>query len=384
MKKIIIALALLVCAFICGGCADDSEKNDASEMDNEIVADTQKGDVGNPLELPDELEVKDDEKIDEKADENADTKVDGKTDEKAEDASDTERDDKQDEDVSNGDESVPNNTEASGGNANVEASVPGHVAVSGITLTTYDVTLHIGSKTMPIVTMSPGNASDKGEIWKSSDTSVATVDRYGNIKGINEGQCTVTVTSTDNPSVSAVVNVSVLPAPECTYIDGILIANKTYPLPESYAPGWDEEASAQLHVMFAAAKKDGISLFVKSGYRSYIDQKIIYNGYVARDGQQAADRYSARPGHSEHQTGLAFDLNSTSTSFEHTPEAKWIAANCHKYGFIVRYPKEKESVTGYIYEPWHVRYLGVEKATEVFESGLCLEEFLGITSVYQY
>ena len=259
-----------------------------------------------------------------------------------------------------------------------------HVGVENIKLTVYDVSLNIGQKTMPIVSMSPYNASDKGEIWESSDTSVATVDKIGNIKGVAQGQCTVTVTSTDNPEVSASVNVTVIPDPECTYIDGILIANKTYPLPQSYAPGWDEEASAKLHVMFAAAKQDGINLFVKSGYRSYIDQKIIYNGYVARDGKEAADTYSARPGHSEHQTGLAFDLNSTANSFADTPEAKWIAENSYKYGFIVRYPKGKEHITGYIYEPWHVRYIGVEKAKEVYESGLCLEEFLGITSVYSY
>ena len=248
----------------------------------------------------------------------------------------------------------------------------------------YDVTVNIVQQALPIVTMLPHNAADKREIWQSSDTNVATVDGIGNIKGIAEGECTVTVTSVDNPEVKATVSVKVIPNPECTYIDGILIANKTYPLPESYAPGWDEEASAQLHVMFAAAKQDGITLFVKSGYRSYIDQKIIYNGYVARDGKEKADTYSARPGHSEHQTGLAFDLNSTANSFADTPEAAWIAANSYKYGFIVRYPKGKEHITGYIFEPWHVRYLGVEKAKEVFDSGLCLEEFLGITSVYSY
>ena len=259
-----------------------------------------------------------------------------------------------------------------------------YVSVTGITLTVYDVSLSVGNKTMPIVTMQPYNASDKGEIWQSSDETVATVDALGNIKGVREGTCTVTVTSTDNSDVFATVNVTVIPEPECTYIDGILIANKTYSLPQSYAPGWDAEASEQLKVMFNAAKQDGIYLFVKSGYRSYIDQKIIYNGYVRRDGQEAADRYSARPGHSEHQTGLAFDINSTANSFANTPEAAWIAENCYKYGFIIRYPKDKEHITGYIYEPWHVRYLGVEKAKEVYESGLCLEEFLGINSVYSY
>jgi len=271
-----------------------------------------------------------------------------------------------------------------------EPEMKPYVAVDGITLTTYDVTLNAGSKIMPIVTMSPTDATDKGEIWVSSDTAVATVNRYGSIKGVGAGSCTVTVTSTDNSEVFAEVKVTVTenPAPaagsECTYIDGILIANKTYPLPEDYAPGADPVAANALQVMFADAKKDGISLWVCSGYRSYIDQKIIYNGYVQRDGQAAADRYSARPGHSEHQTGLAFDINTTESSFANTPEAKWLAENCYKYGFIIRYPKEKEHITGYMYEPWHIRYLGNEKAKAVFDSGLCLEEFLGITSVYSY
>ncbi|MBE6643244.1 MAG: D-alanyl-D-alanine carboxypeptidase family protein [Clostridia bacterium] len=222
----------------------------------------------------------------------------------------------------------------------------------------------------------------------SSDTNIATVDRYGNIYGVAAGECTVTVTSTSNSAVYAEVKVKVkAEVTELTYIDGILIANKTYALPKTYAPGWNTEGAAQLNVMFAAAQTEGIYLKMQSGYRSYTDQYIIYNDYVARDGQAAADRYSARPGHSEHQTGLAFDLTTTYYNglwegFADTPEGKWVAENCHKYGFIIRYPKEKEHITGYMYEPWHVRYIGVEKATAVYESGLCLEEYLNITSSY--
>lgn len=270
-----------------------------------------------------------------------------------------------------------------------EEMVLTYVPVEKISLTVYEVKLAPGNKKMPYVTMYPENCTDKGEIWTSSDTSVATVDRYGNISGVSDGSCTVTVRSTDNNDVFATVNVTVKTPPvtvstECTYINGILVVNKTYALPQSYAPGNDETATVQLQTMFADAKKEGISLWVKSGYRSYIDQRIIYNDYVARDGADAADRYSARPGHSEHQTGLAFDLNSLSPSFADTAEGMWLAQNCHKYGFIIRYPKDKEHITGYMYEPWHVRYLGVENATLVYESGLCLEEYLGITSEYSY
>jgi LAS superfamily LD-carboxypeptidase LdcB len=136
--------------------------------------------------------------------------------------------------------------------------------------------------------------------------------------------------------------------------------------------------------MIADAYADGITLWICSGYRSYSYQSKLYNNYVYTDGKAAADTYSARPGHSEHQTGLAADINSADESFAGTPEAKWLAANCWKYGFIIRYPKGKESITGYIYEPWHIRYLGKENAKLVYESGLTLEEYLGIDSVYSY
>lgn len=193
---------------------------------------------------------------------------------------------------------------------------------------------------------------------------------------------TVPPEETDTPEPFSVETID-----GCTYIDGVLVVNKTYPLPETYAPGMNEEAFDRLCRMFSDAKALGYPLKVASSYRSYYDQRYIYNGYVAANGQTAADRFSARPGHSEHQSGLAFDLNHPDSnmllqSFGDSPVGIWIAENCHKYGFIIRYPKDKEHLTGYMYEPWHVRYLGVEMATKVYESGLCLEEFFGITSAY--
>ena len=260
-----------------------------------------------------------------------------------------------------------------------------HVGVEKITLSKYSVTLIQGFSDMPIVTMYPKNATDKAEIWSSDNTSVATVNSIGKITGVGVGNCTVTVRSEDNPDVYCEVEVTVTPyvEPEITYIDGILIANKTYALPSTYNPGVDPVANEALQQMFAAAKAEGLDLFVRSGFRSYQTQKSLYESYVKRDGQAAADRYSARAGHSEHQTGLAFDINKANSSFAGSPEAIWLAENCHKYGFIIRYPEGKEAITGYIYEPWHVRYLGVETATAVYNSGLCLEEYLGITSSYQ-
>lgn len=168
-----------------------------------------------------------------------------------------------------------------------------------------------------------------------------------------------------------------------TYIDGVLIANKTYSLPESYNPGGllpeCEEAFA---VMKRDAAAKGLNIYVSSGFRSFASQKSIYNRYVSRDGRVLADTYSARPGHSEHQTGLAIDLNTITQSFGKTKEGRWVAEHCHEYGFILRYPEGKSHITGYCFEPWHLRYVGVETATKIAQSGLCLEEYYGITSFY--
>lgn len=168
-----------------------------------------------------------------------------------------------------------------------------------------------------------------------------------------------------------------------TYVNGILIVNKTYSLPKDYNPGsLSVDAKNAFDEMQNAAKNDNIKLWIASGYRSYSLQTNLYNSYVLKDGKAKADTYSARPGHSEHQTGLAMDLNIIDSSFEGTPEAIWIEKNCYKYGFIIRYPKGKEEITGYKYEPWHVRYLGKELAEKVYNTGKTLEEYLNITSKY--
>ena len=169
-----------------------------------------------------------------------------------------------------------------------------------------------------------------------------------------------------------------------TYIDGVLIANKTYSLPSDYGSGLTGETQNAFNHMRDDAAALGLNLWLSSGYRSYWDQKIIYNNYVARDGQANADTYSARPGHSEHQTGLAFDLNTIDDSFTYTEEGKWVHDNCYKYGLALRYPLGKESITGYMHESWHMRYLGVELATKLYNGGdwITLEEYYGIDSKY--
>ncbi|MER1986316.1 MAG: M15 family metallopeptidase [Solibacillus sp.] len=175
------------------------------------------------------------------------------------------------------------------------------------------------------------------------------------------------------------------PPTEPTYIKGILIANKKYPLPATYNEGEDLTAKAAFEKMAAAAKLENIELVAFSGFRSYEYQTTLYNNYVARDGQEKADRYSARPGHSEHQTGLAFDIGEKgredlwlTSAFGETEAGQWLVKNAHKHGFILRYPKGQEQITGFMYESWHFRYLGIDIATKVYESGLTLEEYLGI------
>ena len=142
-------------------------------------------------------------------------------------------------------------------------------------------------------------------------------------------------------------------------------------------------AATSLEEMFTQAKAEDIVLYARSGYRSYSTQKILFDNYVKNHGYANASRFSAKPGHSEHQTGLVMDVTSASVNyrltnaFADTREGRWIADNGHHYGFIIRYPQNKESVTGYVYEPWHLRYLGRDLATAVYESGFAYEEYLG-------
>ena len=182
-------------------------------------------------------------------------------------------------------------------------------------------------------------------------------------------------------------------------IDGILIVNKSYPLPKDYVPSntykdatglnycsecINVDAYEKYKLMKADMASLGMNIWIQSGYRSYSLQESLYNKYVNRDGKLAADTYSARPGYSEHQTGLAFDLNSISDEFQDTSEGKWVNENAWRYGFILRYPKSKESITGYKYESWHLRYVGEDLAAKLYNNGdwITLEEHFNLTSKY--
>ena len=183
-----------------------------------------------------------------------------------------------------------------------------------------------------------------------------------------------------------------------TYIDGVLIANKTYALPQDFIPTnpdqpvnadrsstcLDKTLMSAWNTMLKDATAKGLNIYIASGYRSYNYQVNVYNRYVKSDGAAVADTYSSRPGNSEHQTGLCFDLNTIEDSFQYTNEGKWVNDNCYKYGFCIRFPKGKDSATGYQYESWHLRYVGVDLATKLYNNGdwLSLEEYFGITSQY--
>lgn len=143
------------------------------------------------------------------------------------------------------------------------------------------------------------------------------------------------------------------------------------------------EAAEAIERLVGAARSEGVTILGVSAYRSAQTQRDLFAGYAARDGEEVAATYSARPGHSEHQTGLAIDVTGgdgrcpAERCFEGTSEARWLETNAHRFGFIVRYPKGASTITGYRYEPWHLRYVGTDAAQAIVERGITLESFLG-------
>ena len=160
--------------------------------------------------------------------------------------------------------------------------------------------------------------------------------------------------------------------------DEIVVANKHYPMSKDYNPGENPTAKAELLKLIAAMQQAGFPISDNySGFRSYETQTQLYQNYVNKDGKAEADRYSARPGYSEHQTGLAFDLIGTNGDLvTEEKAAQWLLDHAADYGFVVRYLKGKEKETGYMAEEWHLRYVGKE-AKEIAASGLSLEEYYG-------
>ncbi|TDX46446.1 D-alanyl-D-alanine carboxypeptidase family protein [Orenia marismortui] len=185
--------------------------------------------------------------------------------------------------------------------------------------------------------------------------------------------------------------------------DLLVVVNKNNSLPSDYIPKnlvvpdvpfpfkefhqkklMREDAAKALETLFRQAKKDGIELYATSGYRSYNRQKAIFTSKAMSQGLENANKFSAKPGESEHQTGLAMDVTSSKVNFSltqyfgDTKEGKWLKGNAHKFGFIIRYPQGKEGVTGYEYEPWHLRYVGGGLSEEIAYNNSTLEEYLGM------
>lgn len=211
---------------------------------------------------------------------------------------------------------------------------------------------------------------------------------------------TTTTTTTDGSITTTTEGVDSMPASEIDNLWAFYLVNQMNPLPPDFEIETaiihddrevDKRIAPYLVEMLASAKADGIYLKVQSAYRSVEYQQMLHEisienfmkdaGMTEEEAIAATERELALPGTSEHNAGLAVDLNSRDSwelteSFEETDEFAWLQENCFKFGFILRYPKDKVDVTGIIYEPWHYRFIGVHHATQLMESGLCLEEYI--------
>lgn len=218
-------------------------------------------------------------------------------------------------------------------------------------------------------------------------------------------------TSTEMPTVAPTPTESPTSTPITVNTDTstvTFLVNREYPLPEDFVPEGlttpdvlfpfsdtsidkakmtPEAGEALVRLFRAAYDEAGLTLYGVSAYRSYARQYTIYATNLAVYGTAHTNRYSAAPGRSEHQTGLAIDISCASedfaleTTFADTPEGIWVSENAHRFGFILRYPKDKEHITGYNYEPWHIRYVGCDLAAHLYETGLTLDEYYGVPSV---
>ena len=247
------------------------------------------------------------------------------------------------------------------------------------------------------------NSNDIASSDINNANSVNEADSSGSSQDASKSGQTGTSSDNSDSSSGKTIGVSsngysIIEKDGVTYVGGVLIANKSYSLPQTFIPQdpdqpvnadrsstcLDKTLMSAWRTMQNDATAQGLNIYIASGYRSYNYQVNVYNRYVASDGKAAADTYSSRPGYSEHQTGLCFDLNSIEDSFQYTNEGKWVNDNCYKYGFCIRFPKGKDKFTGYKYESWHLRYVGVDLATKLYNNGdwLSLEEYFGITSEY--
>lgn len=228
------------------------------------------------------------------------------------------------------------------------------------------------------------NSNKSGEY----EVTVTATDKYNNknvkkVKIIVKEEQENSNEGKNEPNQSGNQNVESQSTPytvsDPRYVNGIMIVNKKNPVPYNYAPYENAEAGNQVRNLISEMQILGFNISNSySGFRSFETQAGLYKNYVNSYGEAEADTFSARAGYSEHQTGLAFDLlHGDGTLVVNNNEVNWIAQNAHRFGFIVRYKAGKEHITGYQAEPWHLRYVG-NIATDIYNSGLTLEEYLGV------
>jgi D-alanyl-D-alanine carboxypeptidase len=220
-----------------------------------------------------------------------------------------------------------------------------------------------------------------GDQPKSITTKRATPAPAGVTKSFNKNQ----FSTTDPSSIWVVVNKQHALSPKTYAPTDLVVPSVPLRVPGNESMQLRQAAASAVQTMFGAAKTDKLDLMLSSGYRSYAYQVSLYGGYVSSLGQAAADTQSARPSYSEHQSGLALDIEPTSRKceleqcFADTPEGQWLVANAYKYGFILRYTPTEVATTGYESEPWHYRFIGVELASEMHSSNIAtLEQFFRI------
>lgn len=232
-----------------------------------------------------------------------------------------------------------------------------------------------------------GLSSEKYFIWSKYKDYVSYIkEEFKNVKIDYNEIVTKVNTRTNNEPYSKPIETNM-------DLGFAILVNKHYHLPDKYAPDDIVQMSSQyaypnnsirkdvyeaFKEMSKQAKAEGFSLIVNSSYRNYDEQKQIYDDYADKNGLEYADKFAARANFSEHQSGLSIDIFSPGygmKTFEQSPSFTWLSQNCYKYGFILRYPKDKESITGYSYEPWHYRFLGKELAEKVYNEGITFDEY---------
>lgn len=221
-----------------------------------------------------------------------------------------------------------------------------------------------------------------------SRVAIAAVAITALVVGLGGASAAASVSVDKASSYRVIVNKERPLSPK-TYVPSDLVS---VPVAHVYAPLLRKKASAAVVTMFKAFKtQTGKSMQSQSAYRSYTSQKSVYAGWVSKLGKKGADLTSARAGYSEHQTGLAIDISalpakcSLQACFASTTQGKWLKKNAWKYGFILRYPKDKTSVTGYEFEPWHYRYVGLALAKKMHTTGIStLEEYFGTGAAPDY